>query len=178
MSIKNHPNHAKKNIQRYLADGLLKKNRTINPKIISRYRSNAIESLAVAKMCFEGKRSALGTISCSYYAMFYVANAYLTSIGYNTANKIAHKVTSDALCFFAVDKIQASLLESFDQAQQEAMGLVLIQAEEIVVSFEHERRKRGVFQYDMSIEVQWSKANTSLERAERFIFEIDKLVIT
>ena len=42
-------------------------------------------------------RASLWVIVISYYAMFYAANAVLLHLGYRTGEKIAHKVTSDAL---------------------------------------------------------------------------------
>jgi uncharacterized protein (UPF0332 family) len=45
-----------------------------------------------------------------------------------------------------------------------------------VGSFDLEREKRSRFQYQMDEEIQKCKAQTSLERAKLFVFEMKKLL--
>ncbi|MFT7615791.1 MAG: hypothetical protein ACI8Y7_000616 [Candidatus Woesearchaeota archaeon] len=82
------------NVTTYITQNLLKK---INPNtsIIRILEQNANESLIEAQRV----ESSLWKIVISYYAMFYIANAVLVKIGYKVGNKIAHKVTSDAVFY-------------------------------------------------------------------------------
>ncbi|MBU2639020.1 MAG: hypothetical protein KJ955_08660 [Nanoarchaeota archaeon] len=50
-------------------------------------------------------------------------------------------------------------------------------ADEIIISFDRERIKRGRIQYSTTEQVKHARAETSLKRAERFVFEMEKLVI-
>lgn len=81
-----------------------------------------------------------------------------------------HKVTSDALIVFVRNKIKAQLLEDYDDAKAEAIGL------EIIGSLEQERIKRSNFQYEMGYEIKQTKSKTSLDRSRRFVYEIQKLM--
>ena len=56
-------------------------------------------------------RASLWVIVISYYAMFYAANAVLLHLGYRTGEKIAHKVTSDALIVLVLEKLYELLLD-------------------------------------------------------------------
>jgi uncharacterized protein (UPF0332 family) len=51
-----------------------------------------------------------------------------------------------------------------------------LKADEIIGFFDSERMKRSRFQYGMTENVKSQKAQTSLERAKRFIFELEKLL--
>lgn len=160
---------AESNVRKYLADGDLKK-RDPDINIIKAFKINSEESLTVADLLFQKDISPLWVIVSSYYAMFYIANAILLKIGYKVGDHSPHKVTSDALIVFVRNKIKTQLLEDYDDAKAEAIGL------EIIGSLEQERIKRSNFQYEMGYEVKQSKSKTSLERAKRFVFEIEKLI--
>ena len=57
------------------------------------------------------------------------------------------------------------------------MNIAGIRADTLIESFEFERRKRSLIQYNtIEIEKQ-SKARTSLQRAKEFIREMEKLLI-
>lgn len=168
---------AESGVKSYLADGLLRRADKINANILSIFRKNSDESLKTADLLFKGNHSNLWIIVCSYYAMYYTANAVLYSMGYKVEHKISHKVTADALIVFVRNRLKKSFLEEFETAKDEALEIANIRANELVSNFDDERTKRSKFQYEMTEEIKRSKANTSLERAKRFIFEMEKLLI-
>lgn len=115
-------------------------------------------------------------IVCSYYAMYYVANAVLLKFGYKVGEKIVHKVTSDALIVYVRGKLKESLLEKYEETKEEALNIAGMKADSLVESFDLERTKRGTIQYrTIEIEKQ-SKAKTSLQRAKEFTMEMEKLL--
>jgi len=167
---------AESNVRNYLAEGLLKKKNN-NEKIITILLKNAKESLRVADEAHKNNLSELWTIVCSYYSMYYYANAVILKLGYKVGNKIVHKVTSDAIIVYARDKLKTSLIEEYEEAKEEAMNLAGIRADEIISSFDFERSKRGKIQYETLEIEKKSKAKTSLKRAKEFAKEMDKLII-
>jgi hypothetical protein len=102
------------------------------------------------------------------------------------AGQIVHKVTGDALIhFFVSNEKLAKLLEQYEEAK--AVGLELIgreelmksmqkKANELIVAYESERKKRSRFQYDIGVEAKRGYAQTSLNRAKEFVFEISKIL--
>lgn len=196
-------NEAKRNVKQYIDDGLLKLNDRDAPKFVGFFMTNAESSLRTASvlqqisdedalketlktgMDFE---SYLWVIVSSYYAMFYAATALLAKQGVRAAGQIVHRVTADALIhLFGSNEKLARLLEQYEEAQ--AVGLELIgreelmkrmqkKADELIVAYESERKKRSKFQYDIGIQAKRGYAQTSLERAKEFVFEIGKLVKT
>lgn len=160
---------AESNVRRYIEDEDLKKRRP-DDNIINAFNNNADESLKVANLLYNEDISPLWVIVSSYYAMFYAANAIISKIGYKVGDHHPHKVTSDALIVFVRNKIKAQLLEDYDDAKAEAIGL------EIIGSLEQERIKRSNFQYEMGYEIKQTKSKTSLDRARRFFYEIQKLM--
>ena len=52
-----------------------------------------------------------------------------------------------------------------------------MKADKIVNDFDRERIKRGKLQYSITEEAKKEKAKTSLERAKKFIFEMEKLMV-
>jgi uncharacterized protein (UPF0332 family) len=152
-----------------LAEGLFKKVPS-NPDIVKILEQNAKESIAEANTV----KSSLWKIVISYYSMFYMANAVLVKLGYKVGGKIAHKVTSDALIVFVRNKLNKELLEDYEAAQNEA--LAGIKADEVVESFDFERKKRSIFQYSVSEKEKKSKAEISLKRAKEFMLSMQKLL--
>jgi uncharacterized protein (UPF0332 family) len=152
-----------------LAEGLFKKVPS-NPDIVKILEQNAKESIAEANTV----KSSLWKIVISYYSMFYMANAVLVKLGYKVGGKIAHKVTSDALIVFVRNKLNKELLEDYEAAQNEA--LAGIKADEVVESFDFERKKRSIFQYSVSEKAKKSKAEISLKRAKEFMLSMQKLL--
>lgn len=87
---------------------------------------------------------------------------------------MAHKVTSDSLIVFVKKKLKESLIEDYELASSEALTM----SDNILQSYDLERVKHSVFQYESTEEVKISKARTYLERAEQFSKEIEKLLIS
>jgi hypothetical protein len=95
-------------------------------------------------------------------------------------------VTADALIhFFVSNEKLAKLLEQYEEAK--AVGLELTsrdelmktmqkKANELIVAFESERKKRSQFQYDIGIQAKRGYAQTSLDRAREFVFEKSKIL--
>ena len=133
---------------------------------------NHRESLIVAKKIFNENISNLWAVVISYYSMFYLANALLYKLGYKIGPKIAHKVTSDALIVFVRNKLKDKLIEDYELASNEALTL----SDNLLQSYDFERQKRSVFQYESTEEIKAAKAKTSLDRAEEFGIEIEKML--
>lgn len=168
---------AKINVERYIAEGLLKRIKYIDRNILITLKKNSEESLKIADFLFKNNLSSLWTIVCSYYAMYYAANAVLYSLGYKVGHKISHKITSDALIVFVRNKLKEKMIEDYEEAKEEALELAGLKADELIESFDFERIKRTKFQYNMTEFAKRNKAKTSLERAKNFIFEMEKLLI-
>jgi len=167
---------AETNVRSYLEEGLLKKI-LMNKQVLNILLRNAEESLRVAEEIHEKNLSELWVIVCSYYTMFYYANAVLLKFGYKVGEKIAHKITSDAMIVYVRGKLRESLLEEYEETKEEALNIAGIRADTLIELFEFERRKRSLIQYNtIEIEKQ-SKARTSLQRAKEFIREMEKLLI-
>ncbi len=166
---------AKDNVVSYLEEGLLKKTIASKP-VMDILLRNAKESLRVAEEVSKNNFSDLWVIVCSYYSMYYYANAVLLKFGYKVGDKIAHKVTSDALIVYVRGKLKESLIEEYEKVKEEALNLAGMKADSIVEYFEFERNKRRFIQYE-TIEIEkHSKAITSLQRAKEFAKEMDKLL--
>ena len=163
---------AETNIRSYLSDGLIKKEK-FRDVVFETYMRNKGESLLVEKKLFNENLSNLWVVVISYYSMFYLANAMLYKLGYKIGPKIAHKVTSDALIVFVRNKLKDRLIEDYELASNEALTL----SDNLLQSFDFEREKRSVFQYESTEEIKSAKAKTSLDRAEEFSFKIEKMLI-
>ena len=165
---------AESRVRKYLRDeGLKKKDQ--NKFIINALKNNSEESLRVADLLYDEEISFLWVIVCSYYSMFYMANAMLSKLGYKVGDHNPHKITSDALIVFVRNKLKRKLLEDYDEAKSEAFELNKL-SDEIIESLELERIKRNNFQYTMTDEILKSKSKISLDRAKRFINEIEQLM--
>jgi uncharacterized protein (UPF0332 family) len=194
-------NEAKRNVKQYVDDGLLKLGDKDAPRFVDFFMANAESSLRTASILQEISdenalkealkvgmdfESYLWVIVSSYYAMFYAATAILAKQGIRTTGQIVHKVTADVLIhFFGSNEKLAKLLEQYEEAQ--AVGLELVgredlmkrmqkKADELIIAYEGERKKRSKFQYDIGVQAKKGYAQTSLERAKDFVFEIRKLV--
>jgi len=132
--------------------------------------------------------SYLWVIVSSYYSMFYAATALLASQGVRVTGQIVHKVTADALIhFFGSNDRLAKLLEEYEEAKEtslelmgrdELMKSMQKKADQLIVAYESERKKRSKFQYDIGVQAKRGYSQTSLERARVFVFEIRKIVGT
>ena len=166
---------AQSNFTRYLQEGLLKKG--TNELAKSKYVENADLSLKTAHELMQSPlKPYLWVIVTSYYSMFYMANAILLNYGYKTQDKIAHKVTSDALIFLVLGKLKKELLEDYEAIQKDALEIANAKAESVIESYSLELDKRSRFQYNMLEQTKEAKAQTSLKRASEFVFELKKLL--
>lgn len=169
MLSKQHIQQAQRNTQEYIRDGLLKKT-TPNKDILNILIQNSDESLYEAQKT----TSALWKIVISYYATFYIANAALLSRGYKVGDKIAHKITSDAIITLLRDPLSKELIEDYEDIREQALNTM--QADELIQTFEYERKKRGFIQYTTSQKAKETKAQTSLKRAKEFVLAMKKLL--
>lgn len=167
---------ARQNVRSYLNEGLLKKSAT-DKNVLAILQTNAKDSLSVAQLLSEKEYSDLWVIVTSYYSMYYIANAVLLKYGYKVGNKISHKVTSDALIVYIKEKLKGSLLEEYEEIKEDALNIAGIKANTLVESFDSERKKRGIIQYQTKEIEKHSKAKTSLLRAKEFNMEMEKLLI-
>lgn len=192
---------ANRNVKQYIDEGLLKVKDKDAPNFVSFFMKNAESSLQTASILQEISddetlkgtlklskdfESYLWVIVSSYYSMFYAATALLASQEIRLTGQIVHKVTGDALIHFFVSNAKlAKLLEDYEEAK--AVGLELIgreelmkrmqkRAGELIVAYESERKKRSKFQYDIGVQAKRGYAQTSLERAKEFMFEITKVL--
>lgn len=165
---------AEGNVRTYIANDELVKKKHPSRFIIQSHKNNAYESLEVAEFLYEEDKSPFWVIVCSYYSMFYMANAILLKLGYKVGEYNPHKITSDALIVFVRNKLKNKLLEDYDDAKAEAIELGKL-SEEIIENLELERKKRSKFQYEMTKEVLTGRSKTSLDRAKEFLFQIEKL---
>ena len=168
---------AQYNVRNYISDGRLKSVKVQDLAIGRILVNNSNESLKVAKVLFENRHSDMWTIVCSYYSMYYIANAVLYKYGHKVGEKNPHKVVADALIVYIKDKLKKALLQDYEDALDEALNLAGVRSDELIEAFDDERKKRGRIQYDTSEYAKRSKAQTSLERAEKFTFEMEKLII-
>lgn len=167
---------AETNIKGYLDDGLIWKFKTYRNEIMQTYQRNYQESVDVAQKIFDQNLSNLWIIVISYYSMYYIAYAVLYKIGYKVGSNVSHKVTADALIIFVRNKLKKELLTDYEKAKEEAFEIIGRKTDEIIESFDREMGKRSTFQYESTEEIKRTKAQTSLERAKKFIFEMKKLL--
>lgn len=166
---------AESNVKTYLEEGLLIKQQ-FHPNIFKILVNNANDSLETANFLMKNKKSKLWIIVCSYYSMFYISNAVLLKIGYKVGEKIAHKVTNDALIIYVRDKLKSSFIEDYEEIKEEALLIAKNKSESLIENFELERRKRSIIQYQTGESEKASKAETSLKRAIEFVAEMNKLL--
>lgn len=168
--------NAKRNFDRYLREDKIKIER--NEAAIFTYVKNSELSLKVAEKLMRDYelKPHLWVVVCSYYSMFYIANALLCKLGYKVGEENVHKVTSDSLVVLIFDKLKKELLEEYENIMEEALEVASAKAEEIIENYDREKVKRGRFQYNMDEQIKEQKAKTSLERAKEFVFEFKKLM--
>ncbi|NQZ85842.1 MAG: hypothetical protein HRU03_09040 [Nanoarchaeales archaeon] len=161
---------AQSNLKIYFDDGLIKKQK-FDKLVYDTYMKNHTESIEVAQKLLDDDVSDLWVIVSSYYSMFYIANAYLVSIGLKIGHKIAHKVTADSLIVYLKEHIEDNLIENYELLAGDALSI----SENLVESFEFERVKRSKIQYETTDNIKKYKAETSIRRAKLFALEIEKL---
>ena len=146
MLSKDRIKEAETNVRTYLDEGLLKKE-PLNSDALRVLLKNAQESISSAEKLNSDRTSDLWVIVCSYYSMFYIANAVLRKLGYKVGEKIAHKVTADSLIVYAKGKLKESLIEDYENTKDEALNLAGIKADLLIESFDLEKTKRSKIQY-------------------------------
>lgn len=108
-------------------------------------------------------------ISLSYYGIFYAAKAYLISNGVKTTAPEEHKKTYEEFRNFVNSgKVDRQLLELYEIETQKAAVLLKI--------FFEEKRKRGVFTYNIKSDANIPAAKESLENSRKFISMIKLLL--
>ena len=125
-------------------------------------------------------------IVTSYYSMFYSALALLAREGIRVGRQIVHKVTADALIhFFISNKRLAKMFEDYEEAKDTTLDLIgreelmkglQKRADELIIAYELEMRKRVTFQYDIGEMAKRGYADTSLKRAREFFTEVRKIL--
>ncbi len=175
MLSKNRIKEAETNVRSYLNEGLIKIESPNADAIIVLLR-NAKESIESADKLNLEKISDLWVIVCSYYSMFYTANAVLCKLGYKVGDKIPHKVTIDALIVYVRNKLKDNFIEDYEEIKEEALLLAQNKAEGLLEDFDSERKKRSLIQYQTNDLDKRSKAETSLKRAKQFLYEINDLL--
>ena len=169
---------AESNVRQYLRDNMLKKQ--TNKTAQEMYVENCDVSLQTAHKLLslesEDYKPHLWVIVSSYYAMYYVANAVLLKVGYKVGDKISHKVTADSLIVFVRNKLTKNLIQEYEETKEDALELTSQRADLLLNNLDYEREKRSKFQYRMDEQIKRSKAQTSLERAKEFVFEMKKLL--
>ncbi len=194
---------AEKNIPTYLREGMLVKDAGYSQFVLF-FQDNAKMSFQLANFLFklstdkqikkqngfpEEYECLLWVIVTAYYSMFYMANAALAKIGIKVSDKIPHKVTQDALIiyFLKSKRLAKSLLEDYKATKAEVLNLMnvneedllkdfQIKAQELVATFDYQRRRRGEFQYEIKTSAKQQVAQTSIDRAKKFIQEITLVI--
>lgn len=162
---------AENNFTNYLKDGMIKKIK-FDKIVYATYLRNARESLIIAKQIYESKNSSLWVVVTSYYSMFYMACAYLYSLGYKAENKIVHQVINESLIVQGRNKINNHLIDGYSEEKEKALVIV----DNHLENYERERAKRSSFQYETTDEIKEAKAKTSLERASEFITLMEEML--
>ena len=74
------------------------------------------------------------------------------------------------------DKLKAHHFENYSETRKSAFGFAGINNESVLDSFDRERHKRSLLQYESTSEVKEGLAKTSLVRAKEFGFEMETLL--
>jgi uncharacterized protein (UPF0332 family) len=107
-------------------------------------------------------------ISHAYYSIFYAAKAYLIQKGVETKSPEEHKKTYEAFKRFVESKeLDRELLSIYDAEFSKAEVLLKI--------FDNEKRKRGMFTYNVLSEANIPYAEKSILNAKKFVSTIKKI---
>lgn len=155
---------AKRNFNNYLKKGLIKKE-NFQDIVYQTYLKNAAESLSVANEIYKNKLSSLWVVVSSYYAMFYIASAYVYKKGYKTRHKIVHQIINEALIVFSTNDLEKHFFKEYEEEREKALAA----SENLLKDYESEKTKRARFQYETTEAIKEAQAKTSLERAKNFV---------
>ena len=128
--------------------------------------------MKVADELFKNKTSPLWTIVSSYYAMFYIASAYIYKKGYKTSGEIVHQIVNEVLIVLARQDLEKHFFEEYEEEKEKALSA----SGNLLKSYELEKTKRASFQYETTELIKESKAKTSLDRAKNFIAVMRQLL--
>jgi len=184
----------KRRVTGFIKERIIKREK--GKKFVDFFLNNAENSLNSAKLLFEVStknelknttgfpnfNGFLWVINSSYYSMFYLVRALLENEGIKIKTETSiHAVVFDALVYFfyLTQKLQKKLIEDFAEAEAEALEILgKEKAKELIENYFYEKKKRGIFTYEMGAIAMQNKAQTSLERAKKFNEEIRKLIET
>lgn len=108
-------------------------------------------------------------ISQAYYSIFYSAKAYLLKKNIKTRPPEEHKKTYEEFKKFVDSgKLNKQLLEIYDAETEKAEVLLKI--------FFSEKRKRGIFTYNVKSEANIPSAQESINNAKTFVSLIKSLI--
>jgi uncharacterized protein (UPF0332 family) len=109
-------------------------------------------------------------ISDSYYAIFYAAKAFLLSKNIETKSPEEHKKTYKEFQKIVLSgELDASLLYLYEAEITKAEALLNI--------FFEEKRKRGIFTYNVKSEANVPYAQESLHNSKKFVSLIKAIVL-
>lgn len=178
--------------KQYIKSGMIKTNSS--KTFVEFFMKNSAESLEAASVLYtlstdKEKQKIFGlsnfngflwVVNASYYSMFYMARALLENSGIQIKSEQSiHSVTFDAVIYFfyATGKLKKNLIERFIEANEEAADLLgREKADQLISDYFNEKSKRGTFTYETGAIVMMNKAKTSLERANNFNKEINKII--
>lgn len=178
--------------KQYLRSGAIKTNGS--KAFVGFFTKNSTETLEVANALYtlstnEEKQKIIGltnfngflwVVNASYYSMFYMARALLENSGIQIKSEQSiHAITFDAVIYFfyITGKLKKNLIEHFIEANEEAAELLgQEKANQLISDYFNEKGKRGTFTYEMGALVMKNKAKTSLERANNFNKEINRIL--
>lgn len=171
---------------------LISENKIIKPKQGTKefFMNKADNSLQISKRIFEISENPkdvltgyMWVINSAYYSMFFAATTLLAYFNHKINVEVGiHKLTYHALIYyFLIDdnKLQKHFIEQYKEAFEEAEELLQISEEkavEMLENFSFEISKRKKFTYDEGLIAERNKAKTSLERAEKFLFEVKRII--
>jgi hypothetical protein len=88
-----------------------------------------------------------------------------------------HALTYNALIYYFLDndkKIEKHIIENYNEIERSASEIL---ARDRIETIKYEMEKRKVFTYNMGINAEKSKAETSLKRAKEFLTLIKELTL-
>jgi len=108
-------------------------------------------------------------ISHAYYSIFYAAKAYLLNKGIKTKIPNEHKKTfKEFKKFVKMGIVDKELLKIYETE--------IIKADFLLKIFQSEKKKRGMFTYQMKSEANLPFAKESIDNARKFISNIKAIV--